>query len=166
MDLEQMINLHGKAIFRYCHLLLRDYHEAQDAVQITFLRAYYKENNRNPLKGEFTPWLYKIAYNCCIDILRKRKRHYRFLDEEKNTTDTFYYMEEGMSEEVRQALGELSPEDRALVISRLMDGMDYEQLSQIYNVKAAAIRKRYERAKKRLAQALREQGLEGAYGKK
>jgi len=71
---------------------------------------------------------------------------------------------DGMAEEIKAALGKLSPQDRALVISRLLDDMDYEQLSEIYNASAATLRKRYERAKKKLAQALREQGLEDAYG--
>lgn len=164
LDLEQSITAYGKSIFRYCHLLLRDYHEAQDAAQTTFLRAYYKQTKKGPITGEFAPWLYKIAYNCCIDILRKRKRYFRFLDEEKQTAESAYYMEDGMSEAVREALGKLSPEDRALVISRLIDDMDYQQLSEIYNTNAATLRKRYERAKKRLAMALRAQGLEGAYG--
>jgi len=180
VDLEQAINAHGKAIFRYCHLLLRDYHEAQDAVQTTFLRAFHSKTSREKVFGEddLVPWLYKIAYNCCVDILRKRKRYFRFLDKEKSFAEQNWQIwqngqthhmkftgEDGMTEEVRAALGKLSPQDRALVISRLMDDMDYEQLSQIYNTSAAALRKRYERAKKKLAQALREQGLEGTYGK-
>ena len=49
LDLEQAINAHGKAVFRCCHLLLRDYHEAQDAVQTTFLRAF-KTTERSVLK--------------------------------------------------------------------------------------------------------------------
>ncbi|MCL2839656.1 MAG: sigma-70 family RNA polymerase sigma factor [Defluviitaleaceae bacterium] len=166
ITLEQMINAHGKAILRYCHLLLRDYHEAQDVVQTTFLKAFYSNASADYMNGELSPLLYKIAYNQCIDILRKRKRFFSFMEREKHTVKTFYQMEDGMSEEVSTALGTLNPKDRALVISRLIDDMDYDELSKIYNVSAATLRKRYERAKKRLAEALREQGLEGQYGKK
>jgi len=168
-DLEQMIAIHGKAILRYCHLLLRDYHEAQDVVQTTFIRAFYSNVSIGYARGNMAPLLYKIAYNCSMDILRKRKRLFSFLDKEKHTANHAYYMEDaidGMSEEVSAALGILSPQDRALVISRLVDGMDYDELSHIYNTSTATLRKRYERAKKRLADALRNQGLEGAYGKK
>ena len=151
LPLETMIATNSQAILRYCHLLLRDYHEAQDVVQTTFLKAYTK---RNQIKGELSPWLYRTAYNNCIDILRRRKKQ-SFLDDEKR--EPSYHMDDGMSMEVKTALGVLSPEERALVINRVMDEMSYEQLSQIYNASPQALRKRYERAKKKLADALRSQ---------
>ena len=70
-------------------------------------------------------------------------------------------MQEGMSEDIKIALGVLTPEDRALVISRVIDGMDFKQLSQIYGIRDATLRKRYERAKTKLANTLR--GMEGRY---
>ena len=152
VTLESMVDTHGRSILRYCHLLLRDYHEAQDVVQTTFLKAYI---SRSRIKGELSPWLYKAAYNNCIDILRKRKKQ-TFMEDEQY--EASYQMEEGMSEEIKAALGVLTPEDRALVISRVIDGMDFKQLSQIYGIRDATLRKRYERAKKKLADALR--GLE------
>jgi len=72
-----------------------------------------------------------------------------------------YHMQEGMSEDIKIALGVLTPEDRALVISRVIDGMDFKQLSQIYGIRDATLRKRYERAKTKLANTLR--GMEGRY---
>lgn len=38
--LSQMIDCYGQPLLRYCHHILCDYHEAQDAVQITFYKAY------------------------------------------------------------------------------------------------------------------------------
>jgi len=156
MTLEMMVETHGRAILRYCHLLLRDYHEAQDVVQTTFLKAFTKQRS---IKGELAPWLYKAAYNNCIDILRKRKKQVFIEDQEPQAAT--YHMTEGMSEDVKVALGVLTPEDRALVINRIIDDMDFAQLSQIYGASAATLRKRYERAKKKLADALR--GMEEQY---
>ena len=175
-----MINTYGKQILRYCHLMLRDYHEAQDAVQTTFLRAYYgRDGKASPIsnsnsptdaaKSEFSSLLYRIAYNCCVDILRKRKRWLSFLEKTPKPENVYHdepsQTEDGMSEEIRGALGTLSAEDRAIIISRLVDDLDYNQISIIYKINAAALRKRYARAKEKLAKALRERGLEGAYGK-
>ena len=160
LDIEPLINTYGQAILRYCHLLLRDYHEAQDAVQTTFFLAFKKGR----ITGEPAPWLYKIAYNHCIDILRKRKRLNNYLDKEKNIAKQSYCMNDGMSDEIKAALGKLSPQDRALVINRLIDDMSYDELAQVYNINAATLRQRYVRAKQKLAQALREQGLEDTHG--
>jgi RNA polymerase sigma-70 factor (ECF subfamily) len=154
-----MAAVNGKQLLRYCSALLRDYHEAQDVVQTTFLKAL----NAN-IKGDIVPWLYRTSYNHCIDILRKRKWSLFTFVEERDCTES-YQMEDGMSHEIREALGVLSPKERALVVSRALDDLDYEQLSHIFNASPAALRKRYERAKKKLAQALREQGLEVSNGK-
>jgi len=161
LELETIIAAHGKQLLRYCCALLRDYHESQDVVQTTFLKALSK---RDSIKSELVPWLYRTAYNNCIDILRRRKWQ-RFLFVEERDSKTSYQMEDGMNEEIREALGVLTPKDRALVVCRALDDLDYEQLSQIFNASPSALRKRYERAKKKLAQALREQGLEVANGK-
>jgi len=160
LDIEQLIDTYGQAILRYCHLMLRDYHEAQDAVQTTFLLAFKK----GQITGKPAPWLYKIAYNHCIDILRKRKRLNLYLDGEKNITKQSYHMNGSMSDEIKTALGKISPQDRALVINRLIDDMSYDEMVQVYNVSAATLRQRYLRAKQKLAQTLREQGLEDAHG--
>jgi len=158
LELETVVNANGKQILRYCCALLRDYHEAQDVAQTTFLKAL----NAN-IKGDLVPWLYRTAYNHCIDILRKRKWSLFTFVEERDCTES-YEMKDGMSSEIREALGVLTTKERALVVSRALDDMDYEQLSQIFGVSSAALRKRYERAKKKLAQALREQGLEVSNG--
>ena len=161
LDLEVMVTAHGKQLLRYCCAMLRDYHEAQDVVQVTFLKAFAKKDS---IKGELIPWLYRTAYNNCIDILRKRKWQ-RFLFTEERDSQMSYSMEDGMSEEIREALSVLSPDDRALIVCRALDDLEYEQLSQIFGATPATLRKRYERAKKKLAQALREQGLEVSNGK-
>ena len=153
MDLETMFEVHGKKLLRYCSVLLRGYHEAQDVVQETFLKALTKKSH-----SELAPWLYRTTYNNCIDILRKRK-WLRFFADEKDYVAS-YNMEDGMNEEVREALNVLTPEERALVISRAIDDLDYAQMVLIYGANSAALRKRYERAKKKLANALREQGFE------
>ena len=70
--LKAAMEVYSYPLLRYCHNILCDYHEAQDALQITFIKAYdrrhtYKESMK------LSPWLYKIAYNTCVDIIRRRK---------------------------------------------------------------------------------------------
>ena len=42
-ELRNAIQLYGQPLLRYCHNILCDYFEAQDAVQMTFIKAYSKE---------------------------------------------------------------------------------------------------------------------------
>nr|WP_042187034.1 RNA polymerase subunit sigma-70 [Kibdelosporangium sp. MJ126-NF4]CEL17761.1 RNA polymerase sigma factor [Kibdelosporangium sp. MJ126-NF4]CTQ91015.1 RNA polymerase sigma factor [Kibdelosporangium sp. MJ126-NF4] len=66
-DLEQYrIGLTG-----YCYRMLGAGLEAEDAVQETFLRAWRKQDQRH---GSLKSWLYAIATNVCLDMLRSAQR--------------------------------------------------------------------------------------------
>ena len=71
-ELRCAIELYGQPLLRYCHNILCDYFEAQDVVQMTFIKAYEK---RKSFKSgtSLSAWLYRIAYTTCIDSLRKKK---------------------------------------------------------------------------------------------
>ncbi len=64
------IRQYGQGLLRYCHHILCDYHEAQDAVQITFCKAW--ERRTRCRTGALPAWLYRMAYTTCVDILRQR----------------------------------------------------------------------------------------------
>ena len=73
-DIETVINTHNHALLRYCHSILCDYHEAQDAVQMTFIKAWQNRNKFNGGGRDLLNFLYRIAYNTCVDTIRMRKR--------------------------------------------------------------------------------------------
>lgn len=149
-ELNEAIRLYGHKILRYCHNILCDYHEAQDAVQITFMKAYDKRNSFAD-GTSLSAWLYRIAYTVCIDITRRRKFFLFGLvpDGPGESQHTDY-----ISEDLKAALLTLSPKERALLFSRVMDEMDYADLESVYHASSAALRKRYERAKKKLVKHL------------
>ena len=143
------IAVYGQPLLRYCHHILCDYYEAQDAVQTAFIKAY-ESRARFRSGTNLRAWLYKIAYHICVDLLRRKKRQ---LFAPPPAPDPDY-----IGPELRRALGTLSPADRGLVFGRVLEGLNYEELSQIYGKSAAALRKRYERARKKLAAELSQGG--------
>jgi len=147
--LVKAMDKYSHGILRYCHNILCDYHEAQDALQITFIKAYQR---RSSFKEDMrlSPWLYKIAYTTCVDILKKRSRAENISDYQIEST------EGKMPEDILAALQKLNALDRALIYSRVMEHISYDELSQRHGRSPAALRKRYERAKKRLADDLRD----------
>ena len=148
--LSQMIDCYGQPLLRYCHHILCDYHEAQDAVQITFYKAY-THRARFQSGTNLSAWLYRLAYTTCVDLLRRRKRQL-FAPPPAPVENTDY-----IGPELRQALLTLSAEERALIFGRVMEERSYEELSQMLGKSAATLRKRYERARGKLARALTKQ---------
>ena len=125
---------YGQPLLRYCHHVLCDYHEAQDAVQNTFLRAWDRRAQFRA-GSNLSAWLYKLAYHACVDGLRARRRQLFASPPPERGTDY-------IGPELRAALEGLSPQERGLVFSRVMEGMCYEELSEVYGASPAALRKR------------------------
>jgi len=152
-DLENIVKEYGSSIVKYCYNLLWDYHEAQDAAQEVFLAAMIKMAGLRD-RAAYKTWLYRVAHNICMDILRRRKRAGLFQKRESADIHVDNY-DFGISRELQAALNTLSPIDRALVYNRAVDEMDYAELEEIYGMKSTALRKRYERARKKLEEELR-----------
>jgi len=149
-ELETVIKLYGHALLKYCHNIICDYHEAQDAVQITFIKAYKKRLTFNVGMNLYT-WLVKIAYNTCIDILRAKKNKPQ-LDISEDIPEQ--NSSSHIPEHIRKALMTLKESDRALIYAHVMEERTFEELSKIHGKSSAALRKRYERAKKKLVSIL------------
>lgn len=164
-ELEQAIDLFGAPLFRYCHTIVCDYYEAQDITQNVFIKAYQKRHTFKDKEGaSLSAWLYKIAYRTCIDHLRRKKitlvADHEKIREERASSGR----EEGFSEEILFALQRLTPKERAVIFGRAIEEMEYRELAVICDCSEAALRKRYERARKKLAALLEEQGSSAQYG--
>lgn len=151
--LSAAIALYGQPLLRYCNHILCDYHEAQDAAQATFIKAW--ERRERFLGGSLKAWLFRLGYTTSIDLMRRRKRWFAAPLPEAAHGNTGY-----ISDELRAALLMLTAEERALVFGRVMEELSFDELGERHGVTAPTLRKRYERARKKLAAALTHTGKE------
>ena len=148
-ELEEVIHCFGEKLVRYAASVLFNHQDAEDVVQEVFLYAYQNRARFNG--GNLSAWLYKITYHDCLDRLKRRKVLFFFDVKDEPAVE----MEDTISmHEISEALKPLSPKDRALLYGRIVDGQSYDDLSRIMGATPAALRKQYERAKKKAAKYL------------
>ena len=151
-DMDEAVRLCSRRMFAYAFALLGDWHEAEDAVQDAFASAW---RARGSFDGtNLSAWLMAITRNKCLDRLRRERP--APLEEQTAAVPG----PDGSGPDFTRALAALSAGDRALVLWRVVEGLDYEYIAGRFGISEAAARKRFERAKKRLADELRALGFE------
>jgi RNA polymerase sigma-70 factor, ECF subfamily len=76
---EHELEQHRRELTAYCYRMLGSPFEAEDAVQDTFIRAW-RAFERFEGRAALRSWLYKIATNVCLDMLKSRERRARPID--------------------------------------------------------------------------------------
>ncbi|MFA9555782.1 RNA polymerase sigma factor [Evansella sp. AB-rgal1] len=135
IELEKWYQLYSDAIFKYICMMTRDYQQAEDLTQETFIRAY---NNMETFerKSETKTWLFRIAHNMTIDYLRKNKPLRileSFLLNKKDTAplpEDVLHMKENIRE-IYRALGNLKHSYREVIILRKIKDFSIQETSDI-----------------------------------
>jgi RNA polymerase sigma-70 factor (ECF subfamily) len=144
-----MIKLYDRPLRALVYRLMGDRDVMDDVLQDVYLRAYRALPS---FRGDAAPgtWLYRIAYNVCIDELRRRQRQPRVpLD------DMYEEPHDGidpgdvaaMRGDVALALGELPLDQRAAVLLVDVHGFDYARAGEILGVPAGTVGSRVSRAR-------------------
>jgi RNA polymerase sigma factor (sigma-70 family) len=136
---EVVYDRHHRGILAFCRQLLGSRDEAEDAVQQTFASAYSALRS-NEREVRLKAWLYTIARNRCLSILRARREEPAELDDQATA---------GLSEQVQQRadlrdllgdLRELPPEQReALVLFELGD-LSHAEIARVIEVEPMKVK--------------------------
>lgn len=161
------IDAHGDAVLRLALNQLRNVSDAQDAVQETFVRLLTSGTSFES-DDHLRAWLLRVAINICHDHQKSAwSRRVDALDDSKAGGDarelSTVSAEDIVLRNLRDhpvwhALADL-PEDLRLVIHlAYVEQRDTAQIAQLLGIKAATVRTRLFRARKRLRDALSADG--------
>jgi RNA polymerase sigma-70 factor (ECF subfamily) len=161
-----LVERHSRSVFRLAFRMTGNEQDAEDVVQETFLRAY-KQLGHYESRSSFSTWLYRIASNYSLDLIRMRKRH-----EDKREPDS----EQGRSaldsvaasdpaqdrlvfsnqvqQSVSDAMKELSDLERSAFVLRHFEGLSIEDIGGMLGTSLNATKHSIFRAVQKLRKRL------------
>ena len=154
---EELVRRHQVTIFRIALRMLGDSGDAEDASQESFLQAW-RALPRFRSQSAFSTWLYRIVTNRCLNLRRARRPSQPLLWDQESAEPGPEEAAEARNRllVLRQAILELTPEQRAVFVLRDLEGCAYEEIVQILGISLAAVKSRLHRARLELADLLRE----------
>ncbi|HTQ23904.1 MAG TPA: sigma-70 family RNA polymerase sigma factor [Candidatus Binataceae bacterium] len=143
-------------------------HNQEDALELaqeTFVRAF-QNVSKFESRSSFSTWLYRIAANIAIDFRRGERRHPTMRGEEAETEiqrlpsaagDSFKEAQRSeMGRRIQEALGQLTQEHRAAILLREVEGLSYDEISDVLQCPRGTVMSRLHYARSRLREILKD----------
>ena len=154
----ELIDRYKGMVFNLAYKILGNYHDAEEASQDTFIKAF------RAIQGfrfdcQFSTWVYRICYNTCLTIKRGATTGNQMLNE------NFQYshhceLPEGLAEMadrkdyINQAINGLASEDAAIITLFYIDEMPTAEISKVIGISEANVRIKLHRSRKQIKENL------------
>lgn len=174
---EELAKREEAALYRHVLRLLSDRADAEDVVQDAFISAW---RAIGAFEGSsFRAWLFRIATNRAIDVIRARRRRAELpLDPPADDDDAPGWAEPAAPASdladiaadreavriVEELLGGVPTEQRAALLLRDVEGFSYEEIAVITAVEVGTVKSRIHRARLAVRNGLVARGWRGASG--
>ena len=162
-----LVERYAAEIFRLGYRMTSNSSDADDVVQETFLRAYrglagFEE------RSNFSTWLHRIAANCSLDLIAKRKRQPQQAMQREDEDDEplemklasgdpgperLYYSRQ-MRAQIEAAIARLTPIERTAFLLRHFENWSIDEIGASLHLREGATKNTIHRAVKKLRQQL------------
>ncbi|HKJ93552.1 MAG TPA: sigma-70 family RNA polymerase sigma factor [Longimicrobiales bacterium] len=153
----ELIGRYERPVFSVIYRMIRDREQAEDLAQETFIKVFNALNRYDP-KYKFSSWIFKIAHNATVDLLRKKEPATLSLDgsphartEEQAEASSLtavshdenpeqYTSSKELGGEIEAALAELRPEYREALILWHIEGRPYDEIAEIMDLPLGTVK--------------------------
>lgn len=155
-----IIKAYKEKLYWHIRKIVLSHSDADDAVQTTFIKAWQNLGKFNQ-DSKLSTWLYRIATNEALQLLRKRKPNVPleelvFSKIEKDTIATEEISGDEIERQLNEALLQLPNKQRLVFNMKYFDDMKYSEISEILETSVGALKASYHIAVKKIQEYLKE----------
>ena len=157
----ELVRIHARGVFNVVYHMCGDALIAEDAAQETFIRAWQNLSSYRP-QTPLRNWLYRIAFNAGLDMLRKEKHILPNDIDDLSLTDGQPGLESQVSQQertamVQRAILSLPDASRAVLVLREYEEMSYQEISATLDIPVGTVMSRLSYARNLLKAKLKPQ---------
>lgn len=158
-----LVERYKDLVFTLTIRMLKNREEAEEVSQDTFIKVY-KSLSRFKGDSKFSTWIYRVAYNTCLDRIKKNKRQLNeiaideFTEHKIKTIDDALENLETFEQQrtIQECIQQLPSDDSFILTLFYYEDLSLEEISKIVNIDANTIKVRLFRSRKKLASILRQ----------
>lgn len=150
-------------VYASAYRIVGEPNAASDLAQEIFVKIH-GELRRFKFESKFSTWLFRVAVNHAINKANEGVRHARIHEKiQRDGRGDLGGTREGrpLDEQVHRAIQALSPKLRAIVSLRYLDGLSYEEISEVLEISMGTVKSRLFLAHETLRPLLKDVQLEG-----
>ncbi len=166
---EELIKMHEKTVYNIALKVMGNQHDASDAAQEAFIKMF---KNIKKFRGDskFSTWVYRIAHNVALDMLRKNSKKTVSIDENYedgenpilNIADPSPSPEQSVIDKekmqiLKNAIDSLPTVSKTAIMLRDINGLSYEEIAKIQNCSLGTVKSRINRARIQLKEIIMKQ---------
>lgn len=157
-----LVEKYQNMVYTLAHKILGNKEDAEDAAQETFVKCYRALKTYNS-QASFSTWLYKIAYNHAIDILKKNTRK-RNIVEWKSDLETKRIPHHSFDEKIdlkeiqlllKETIHRLSPDDQVIVTLYYYEDLPLKEIAEIIGIRENNVKIKLYRIRSKLQELLK-----------
>ena len=159
----ELVRIHSEGVFRVVYRMCGDRLVAEDATQETFIRAWQNLSSFRP-QMPLRNWLYRIAFNASMDMLRKEQHIVENDIEDFSLADENPSPESALSQKerthhIQNAIRSLPEASRAVLILREYEEMSYHEIANALDIPVGTVMSRLNYARKLLKDKLEQKSI-------
>jgi RNA polymerase sigma-70 factor (ECF subfamily) len=160
---EALVNRYQRSLFGLIYRYVGEYHEAQDVLQQVWLQLFLSLPTLSP-DMRVKPWLFTVAHNLCVDVMRRRRRQLLSFSEvetgseedeaaflnaiiDMSPTQDELLEQRELERAILRAIQAVPRTYRSVVLLYYQEHMNYAEIGRVLNVPVSTVKARFHRAK-------------------